>query len=162
MYSIKSLALAVVVLFAASHSLCEWRSYAQERFERERGRTFDEEDLPPDSQTISPEDESANERGDEESPDATITEEEEFPERDSHAESAPPSTEELPSHASDHDAASGEDNTEESPEELPIATSGPPALPEARASGVEFCHSRSRGDGKRGCGPGSGSVRASD
>jgi len=131
MHHVKRLAIAVVVLFVASLSFCEWQSYAQERFARESGRTFDEEDLAPDSQTISPEDESANERDDEESPDTAITDEEEFPDHTSRSGSATPAAEKSPSHYSDHDVASDEDNAEESLAEPPIATSGPPTLPEA-------------------------------
>lgn len=128
---IKSLSLAVVVLFAASLSLGAWQSSAQERFGRESDRAFDEEDLAPDPQMITPEDESENGRFDEESPDAAITDKEEFPERDSHAEPARPSREDSPSRSSDYSTAPGEDSTEEVPEEPPIATNGPPALPEA-------------------------------
>jgi len=133
MHYVKSLAIAVVVLFASLLAISEQQPYAQGRFAREPGRTFDEEDLAPDSRSIAPEDESANDSGDEERPDSTIADEEQFPDRDSQTRSPMPSMEESPSHSSDHDAASGKDSTDESPEESPIVTSGPPTLPEANS-----------------------------
>ncbi len=129
MSSTRSLAIIVIVLFAVLLSLREWPSYAQERFARESDRTFDEEDLASDPQTVAPGEEYGDERVDEESPNATRTDEEEFSERDSPSGAAPPPSEDIPS--SDYDTAAGENSREESPEEPLVATSGPPALPDA-------------------------------
>ena len=125
----KSLAVAVGVLLVSSLSVWERQPYAQGRAARESGRTFDEEDLHPHSQSITPKDESENERIDEESPDASIEGQEKFPHHDSRTEQPLPSVEDAPSPSSGPDALAGEESAEESP----IVTSGPPALPEGSA-----------------------------
>lgn len=94
---------------------------------REPGQTFDEEDLYPDSQTVTPADEPADDDVDEESLDFSEKEQEEPPQQDLPQVLSGRSRENLPLPSAESDASLGEGNVEESP----VVTNGPPALPAA-------------------------------
>ncbi len=126
---VKNIAVAVVLLLVPAIFIWERQSYAQGRPLRETERRFDEEDLAPDSQTVTPDDESAIDDTEAESHESSREAEEEFPRRDSRTAPDVPSVDGSTPLSVDPNAAPHE----EIPEEPPVVTSGPPALPAASA-----------------------------
>ena len=127
MQYVKSITVAAVTLFVLSLSISERQPYAQEHSLEDSEQTFDEEDLPPDSRRVAPDDEFADEDGaDEERRDRYPESEEDFSHRDSGAIPSVPSEDAPTSLSSDPNVSPDES----SPEESLVVTSGPPALPD--------------------------------
>jgi len=125
----KNVTIIVVILVVLSIALWQRQPYAQERATRDSGRSFDEEDLAPDSQIVTPDDESAIDETEEESRGPSREVGDESPRRDSRTAPDEPAVEDSTPRSIDPNAAP----REESPEEPPVITSGPPALPAASA-----------------------------
>ena len=63
MQYVRSITVAAVTLLVLSIFLWERQPYAQEHSLEDSEQTFDEEDLPPDSRRVAPDDEFADEDG---------------------------------------------------------------------------------------------------
>ena len=127
MQHIRRFTVAAVTLLILSICLWERQPYAQEQLQKDSEQTFDEEDLLPDSPSVTPGDEFADEDdAGEERRNPSYEREESFSRRDSHIPSSVPSEEDDATLlSSDPNASLGEDSAEEPR----VVTSGPPALP---------------------------------
>jgi len=129
MQSMKNVTVIAVTLVVLSIALWQRQPYAQERAPRGSRGNFDEEDLTPDSQIVTPDDESAIDDTEEENHESSREAGDEFPRRHSRTMPDAPAVEDSTPRSVDPNAAP----REESPEEPLVVTSGPPALPAASA-----------------------------
>jgi tetratricopeptide (TPR) repeat protein len=132
MHAVRKIAVVTVVLLFLTTFLWARRPSAQE-YERDgSGQAFEEEELSPDSQTVTPDDGPGDEEAVDEGEDdpSAEFEGEEDPSYHGSRDSQPvPLESDSASLPSDSETAQGI----ESSEEPPLVTSGPPALPSANA-----------------------------